>query len=110
LSEPIREAIRALAEQEGISQNELLEQAASHEIIARGALAADDLEVAAARLRSMSSAAHAELVEASIEEFVHGEALPDPMRAKRVDRVGEGEQTRLRPVSRLGAVDAFRHR
>lgn len=103
----LRELVRVVAEREGISQNELLEQAAEHEVVARGALLADELEAAAAQLRHVTSPVAAEILDASIADFVEGEALPDPVRPRRIERAS-------RPVkagpSKIGAVAAFRRR
>lgn len=41
--ERIRELVRLVAQREGISQNELLEQAAEHEVIAQGGSRPDPL-------------------------------------------------------------------
>lgn len=101
----LRELVRVVAEREGISQNELLEQAAEHEVIARGALLADELEAAAAQIRSVTGPVAAELLDASIAGFVEGEALPDPVRPRRIAR--EARPTEAAP-SKIGAVAAFR--
>jgi hypothetical protein len=100
--ERVREAVRRLAEQEGISQNELLEQAAEHEVVARGALLADELEASAAHLRKTTARAMRQIVEASLEEFVEAEAYPEPLRPYKV----EGLSSPPTP-SRIGAVAAF---
>jgi hypothetical protein len=101
--ERVREAVRRIAEQEGISQNELLEQAAEHEVVARGALLADELEASAAHLRKTAAQAMRQVVKASVEEFVEAEAYPEPLRSRKV----EGPNSPL-PSSRIGAVAAFR--
>ena len=103
-SEWIRALVREVAEREGISQNELLEQAAEHEVIARGALLADDLEASLRALRSATRAAQADLIERSIAAFAEGEARPDPLEA-RPFRVSRDRKDRSEP---LGAVSAFR--
>ena len=103
----VRELVRLVAEREGISQNELLEQAAEHEVIARGALLADELEAAAAHLRAVAAPAMAEGIEASITAFVEAEALPDPIRARRIARRPD---PRPWGSSSIGAVAAFEHR
>jgi hypothetical protein len=77
----VRKMVRELAEHEGISQNEFLEQAAEHEVIARGAMVADDLERIATRLREISDAAYDDLIEASIIAAAESEALADEPRA-----------------------------
>ena len=104
-NEQIRALVREVAQREGISQNELLEQAAEHEVIARGALLAHDLEASLERLRSATNTARADLVERSIAEFSRGEARSDPLRARRLP---PWEATPPADHSRLGAVAAFR--
>lgn len=101
-NESIRELVRVVAEREGISQNELLEQAAEHEVVARGALLADELEATAARLRSTTTLAV--MVEASIEEFVAGEALAEPLRPRLIERP---RVVRSTAPAALGAAAAF---
>jgi hypothetical protein len=105
--ERVRDLVRIVAEREGISQNELLEQAAEHEVIARGALLADELEATAAALRAVTVSAMAKDVEASITAFAEAEALPDPLRARRITRSAESSPA---GSSRIGAVAAFQHR
>ena len=102
-----RDLIRDVAAREGISQNELLEQAAEHELVARGALIADELEASAARLRSATQATMAALVEASITEFVAGEALGEPLRVHQVVVPAGHRSPATRSPSRIGAVAAF---
>ena len=96
----IRELVRVIAEKEGISQNELLEQAAEHEVVARGALLAEELVASASRLGAMTAAAYQSLVESSLEEFARGESLPDPLRPRLVTRHPDTE-------GGFGAVAAF---
>lgn len=104
-SERLRELVREVAEREGVSQNELLEVAAEHEVIARGALLADHLDLSAARLRSISERAFAGVVTASIDAFVAGEANSEPLRPRRISRPAtQPERSARRP---LGAVAAF---
>jgi len=91
-----------IAERDGISQNELLEQAAEHEVIARGALLADDLETAAAQLRMITASAYSALVDASVAGFAEGEGNVEPLRPRRISRP--------RPSDTIGAIAAFEHR
>jgi hypothetical protein len=100
--ERVREAVRRIAEQEGISQNELLEQAAEHEVVARGGLLADELEASATHLRKTAARAMRQVVEVSLEEFVEAEAYPEPLRPYKVE--GLSAPT---PSTRIGAVAAF---
>jgi hypothetical protein len=102
--EGLRELVRVVAEREGISQNELLEQAAEHEVVARGALLADELEALAAQLRATTGPLAAKRTQASIAAFIEGEALPDPTRPRRIIR--EPDRAAQRP-SQIGAVAAF---
>src|SRR2546429_2578193 len=83
-SEQIRALVREVAEREGISQNELLEQAAEHEVIARGGLLAHDLEASLDQLRAATDAARADLVERSIAAFGRGEASAEPLTARQL--------------------------
>lgn len=101
----LRELVRVVAEREGISQNELLEQAAEHEVLARGALLADELETSAARLRTLRSKAMTTLVDASVQAFVEAEARPDPLRPRRIERPDESAS-----AGSIGAVAALRRR
>lgn len=99
----LRELIREVAAREHISQNELLEQAAEHEVIARGALIAEDLTAAAAHLASLTEAAYRDLVSTSIAAVAAGEALGEPVQARQIERHPEP-----RPASpKLVAVTAF---
>lgn len=100
----LRDLVRMVAEREGISQNELLEQAAEHEVLARGALLADELEASAARLRTVRAKAMTTLVEASVQEFVEAEARADPLRPRRIERPDAAS------AGSIGAVAAFRRR
>ncbi|MGI8685958.1 MAG: hypothetical protein ACR2MO_12880 [Acidimicrobiales bacterium] len=102
----LRELVRVVAEREGISQNELLEQAAEHEVVARGALVADELEVAAAQLRAATGPVAAARMESSIAAYVEREALPDPIRPRRISRHAHRDEA---APSKIGAVAAFKH-
>ena len=101
--ERVRELVRLVAEREGISQNELLEQAAEHEVVARGALLVEELEASAARLRTLTAAAYKSLVESSLDDFAGGESLPDPLRPRRITRQPDSG----RAGSGYGAIAAF---
>lgn len=100
----LRAVVRDIAAMEKISQNEFIEQAIEHEVVARGALMVNDLEQAAERLRQTTHAEHDALVERSIADFSRGEQLPDPLRSFSLDP----DQRLTSPTSRLAAVAAFR--
>lgn len=101
----LRKRVRMLAEQCGISQNEFLERAAEHEVIARSGLLSSELEALASRLGQMSASTLRERVEASKADFVAGEALPDPLRPRLVHLA----QAPAERSSLIGAVAAFGH-
>lgn len=87
----LRESVRSIARQEGISQNEFLEQAVEHEVVVRGALLADDLELAAAEMRTLSASAYAKLTEESLLSAAASEARPDPLRVRQIVRTSDLE-------------------
>lgn len=99
----LRELIREVAARERISQNELLEQAAEHEVIARGALITEDLAAAAGHLATLTQAAYREMVTASVATFAASEANPEPVQARQITR--HPEATPAPPE--LVAVAAF---
>ncbi len=98
----LRELVREVARQANMSQNELLETAAKNEVIARGALLADDLEISASRLRSATAEARGDLVKASMVDFVEGETLDEPLRPRRISR-SEAQRGEVR----ASAIAAF---
>jgi hypothetical protein len=53
-NERLRTLTAELASRLGISQNELIEQAIEHEVVARGAMLSDDLRAAADRLAELT--------------------------------------------------------
>jgi hypothetical protein len=101
--ERVRELVRLVAEREGISQNELLEQAAEHEVVARGALLIEELEASTARLRTLTTAAYRSLVESSLDDFAEGESLPDPLRPRQITPQPDSNSAK----AGYGAVAAF---
>jgi hypothetical protein len=100
----LRERVRVLAAQRGISQNEFLERAAEHEVVVQGGLLSGELEALAGQLGEMSAATLSDRVEASKANFVAGEALPDPLRPRQIRRE---PPPAVRTSSRIGAVAAF---
>ena len=59
----------------GISQNELIEQAIEHEVVARGAMLSEDLRAAADRLAELTQEQHERIQARGLETFVAGEAF-----------------------------------
>lgn len=82
----LRELVREVAAGLGISQNELIEQAVEHEVLARGAMLQEDLRSAADRISRLTAEQHRQILNRSIDGFVAGEAEPDPIRTRRVER------------------------
>jgi hypothetical protein len=86
LREPgLRELVREVANQEDISQNELIEQAVANEVLLRGATLVADLERAAARIAELTEAEYARVVDRSLTDFAEGEGQPEPLQAYAVD-------------------------
>jgi hypothetical protein len=77
----LRELVREVARHEGVSQNELIEQAIEDEMLVRGRLLDADLQAAARRLNQLSEEAYREMVGRSARQFAEGEARPDPLEA-----------------------------
>jgi hypothetical protein len=105
--ERIRDLVRLVAEREGISQNEFLEQAAEHEVVARGALLAEELEASATRLAAMTAAAYRSLVDSSLDDFAEGEGRPDPLRPRQIRRQSDTGTGTGTVEAGYGAVAAF---
>jgi hypothetical protein len=66
----------------GISQNELIEQAIEHEVVARGAMLSEDLRAAADRLVELTQEQHERIQARGLETFVAGEGLLEPVQAR----------------------------
>lgn len=110
----LRDLVRRVAEQDSVSQNELIEQAIEHEMILRGELIAEDLQSAARALADLTRAQHADLVARSIERFARDEAHRDPTQGRHLTSRTNGTEPALTDVplgadvsDRFGAVAAF---
>ena len=107
----LRALMQEIAQRESISQNELIEQALEHELVARGAMWAEDLRASADRLTALTNAQYALLLERSLVDFVKGEAQREPLRARQISRdpaASAGAATTSAPsVDRLGVIAAF---
>ena len=101
--------MQEIAQRESISQNELIEQALEHELVARGAMWADDLRAAADKLTALTDAQHESLLERSLVEFAEGEGRREPLRARQISR--QPAVVPARPTAptgdRLGVIAAF---
>ena len=106
----LRALMQEIAQRESISQNELIEQALEHELVARGAMWAEDLRAAADRLTALTDAQHESLLKRSLVEFAGGEGRRDPLRVRRITRepasVGAPAASVV-SVDRLGVIAAY---
>lgn len=103
--ERLRELVREVAEIEHVSQTDLIEEAVAHELIFRGARLADDLAEAARRIGRLTDAQRTDLIDRSIDEFVEGEGLPDPIRARALHSTTE--LTEVATEDPLGVLATF---
>ena len=95
--------LREVAAREGVSQNELVEQAIEHELVLRGELLAKNLAAAADRLAKLSQREMAAVTETAAAAFATSEAGADPVQARRFVPPAVAED---RP-DQVGAVAAF---
>jgi hypothetical protein len=70
----------------GISQNELIEQAVEHEVVARGAMLSDDLRAAADRLAELTQEQYERIQARGVESFIAGEGLSEPVQSRLTPR------------------------
>ena len=104
----LRALMQEIAQRESISQNELIEQALEHELVARGAMWAEDLRAAADRLTALTDAQHESLLELSLVEFAEGEGRREPLRARQIARQPVVPARPTAPAGdRLGVIAAF---
>jgi hypothetical protein len=81
-NERLRTLTAEVASRLGISQNELIEQAIEHEVVARGAMLSDDLRAAADRLAELTQEQYERIQARGLESYVAGEGLLDPVQAR----------------------------
>jgi hypothetical protein len=85
-NEKLRTLTAEVASRLGISQNELIEQAIEHEVVARGAMLSDDLRAAADRLAELTQEQYERIQARGLESYVAGEGLFDPVQARAAQR------------------------
>ena len=100
-NEKLRTLTAEVAARLGISQNELIEQAIEHEVVARGGMLSEDLRAAADRLAELTQEQHERIQARGLARFVAGEGLPEPLQtgmqpAAAVDRVA-ADRSHLAP-------------
>ena len=74
-NERLRALTAEVASRLGISQNELIEQAIEHEVVARGGMLSEDLRAAADRLAELTQEQYERIQARGLERFVAGEGL-----------------------------------
>jgi hypothetical protein len=91
-NERLRTLTAEVASRLGISQNELIEQAIEHEVVARGAMLSEDLRAAADRLADLTREQYERVQARGVDSYLAGEGLLDPIQD--------------RPAQRATAVDS----
>jgi hypothetical protein len=81
-NEKLRTLTAELATRLGISQNELIEQAIEHEVVARGGMLSEDLRAAADRLAELTQEQYERIQTRGLERFVAGEGLSEPLHSR----------------------------
>ena len=81
-NEKLRILTAEVAARLGISQNELIEQAIEHEVVARGAMLSDDLRAAADRLAELTDEQYERIQARSVDRFVAGEGQLEPLQTR----------------------------
>jgi len=81
-NERLRTLTAEVASRLGISQNELIEQAIEHEVVARGAMLSDDLRAAADRLAELTQEQYERIQARAVESYVAGEGMFDPVQSR----------------------------
>src|SRR5688572_33034093 len=85
-NEKLRTLTAEVAARLGISQNELIEQAVEHEVVARGAMLSDDLRAAADRLAELTQEQNERIQARGVESFIAGEGLSEPVQSRLTPR------------------------
>jgi predicted transcriptional regulator len=81
-NERLRTLTAEVASRLGISQNELIEQAIEHEVVARGGLLSDDLRAAADRLAELTQEQRERIQARGFEDYVTGEGQRELLQAQ----------------------------
>jgi hypothetical protein len=100
-NEKLRTLTAEVASRLGMSQNELIEQAIEHEVVARGAMLSDDLRAAADRLAELTQEQYERIQARGLENYVAGEGLFDPVQARPVQHTAVVDNVAVaRPLGR----------
>lgn len=107
----LRELVREVAERERVSQNDLIETAVENEVVARGAMLAEDLAAAAERLGQLTASQTERLIDRSVQEYAQGEGGTEPLRVHAMHTLGSADDASAsgsHPLrDQLGVLDAF---
>lgn len=107
-NERLRELVREVAAGLGISQNELIERATEHEVIARGAMLGEDLRRAADRMTELTDASYHQVLDRSLDQMGAGEGQRDPLAVRRIERPATVASTgRPAPRTRTGLTETY---
>ena len=82
-----RAALHAVAQQLGVSMNEVADRAIEHELVLSSAFVASDLEAAAAKLRTLSAERYQALLARSDVGYAAAEGRADVVQAQRLHSV-----------------------
>ena len=85
-NERLRALTAEVASRLGISQNELIEQAVEHEVVARGAMLSEDLRAAADRLAGLTQEQYERIQARGVDSFIAGEGLSEPVQSRLTPR------------------------
>jgi hypothetical protein len=100
-NEKLRILTAEVAARLGISQNELIEQAIEHEVVARGAMLSEDLRAAADRLAELTQEQFDRIQARSLERFAAAEGQLEPLQAIAVPPAAAVDRVAVdRPLAR----------
>jgi hypothetical protein len=91
-NERLRALTAEVASRLGISQNELIEQAIEHEVVARGGMLSEDLRAAADRLAELTQEQYERIQARGLERFVAGEGLSEPLEIRSMQSAAAVDQ------------------
>ena len=91
-NEKLRTLTAEVAARLGISQNELIEQAIEHEVVARGGMLSEDLRAAADRLAELTQEQYERMQARGLERFVAGEGLSEPLEIRSMQSAAAVDQ------------------
>jgi hypothetical protein len=103
-NERLRALTAEVAARLGISQNELIEQAIEHEVVARGAMLSDDLRAAADRLAELTHEQLEHIQARGFESYIAGEGQREPLQAQLIQPPVDRVAVDRAPVRDVAAI------